>query len=216
MIERVLARASLAKSVSRVIVATDDERIRDVIAPVGDVVMTDPRHQSGSDRIAEVARTLDCDVVVNVQGDLPLLDPNLIDRLVATLGASEDLAIATVAVKVHDAEELANPSMVKVVCDRRSRALYFSRAAIPYDRDEPGAFAGALHHIGLYAYRRDALLRFAALEPTRLEQIEKLEQLRALENGMSIGVVVYDGPPPMEVDTAEDLARARNAVGHER
>jgi len=211
MIERVLERARLATTVTRVIVATDDERIRDVITD-GEVVMTDPGHESGSDRVAEVARELDCEIVVNIQGDLPLLDPELVDELVTTLRDDPSLGLATVAVPIRDARELEDPSTVKVVCDGRGRALYFSRAPVPHDRDRPGAFDRALHHVGLYAYRRQTLLEFAKLEPTALERTEKLEQLRALENGMSIGVVVRNGAPPMEVDTADDLAMVREVV----
>lgn len=217
MIERVYERALLAASLERVIVATDDERIRDVFAAKdnvakNDVVMTDPNHESGSDRIAEVARGMDCGIIVNIQGDLPLLEPGLVDRLVASLREDTTLEMSTCAVPVRSREEFEDVNAVKVVCDGRGRALYFSRAPIPCDRDDRGAFASAFHHIGLYAYRREALLKFASLEPTRLERTEKLEQLRALENGMSIGVVIHDGPPPMEVDTNEDLERARQAV----
>lgn len=217
MVERVYERARLAASVERVIVATDDARIREVMtAQAGvastDVVMTDPGHESGSDRIAEVARAMDCDIVVNIQGDLPLLEPELVDRLVASLRDDPTLDIATCAVPVRSRAELDDAGAVKVVCDARGRALYFSRAAIPFDRDRAGSFAAALHHIGLYAYRRASLLRFASLEPTALEKTERLEQLRALENGLKIGVVVHDGPLPMEVDTAEDLERARRVV----
>jgi len=212
MVQRVHQRALLAASIERVIVATDDERIRDVMAPHGEVVMTDPSHESGSDRVAEVARDIDCGIVVNIQGDLPLLDPELVDRLVAALRDDAEVDIATCAVPVSEREELDDPGAVKVVCALNGRALYFSRASVPHDRDRPGAYDGALHHIGLYAYRREALLKFASLEPTTLERTEKLEQLRALEHGMTIGVVVHDGPPPMEVDTPDDLERARQAI----
>ncbi len=212
MVRRVYQRALEARLVERVIVATDDVRIRDAVGPGADVVMTDPHHPSGSDRVAEVARGLACSIVVNIQGDLPLLDPDLVDRLVAELRADSQLGIATIAVPIRSEAELVDPSVVKVVRSRSGRALYFSRAPIPLVRDEPRSYANALHHIGLYAYRRDALLRFASLEPTPLERIEKLEQLRALENGVAIGVVVHDGPPPLEVDTAADLEAARRAV----
>jgi 3-deoxy-manno-octulosonate cytidylyltransferase (CMP-KDO synthetase) len=212
MVRRVYQRALQATSVERVIVATDDPRIREAVGAGANVVMTDPSHPSGSDRVAEVARTLDCSIVVNIQGDLPLLDPVLVDRLVAELRQDVDLGIATVAVPIRSEKEFLDPSVVKVVCGRNGRALYFSRAPIPLDRDRPRSFAGALHHIGLYAYRRETLLRFAALAPTPLERVEKLEQLRALENGITIGVIVHDGPPPLEVDTAADLEAARRAL----
>jgi 3-deoxy-manno-octulosonate cytidylyltransferase (CMP-KDO synthetase) len=212
MIARVLTRARMAKRVERVVVATDDERIREAAARIGEVVMTSALHTSGSDRVAEVAATSDCEIVVNVQGDLPLLEPRWIDLLVERMAADPSIGMATVAVPVRRREELADPNVVKVVCDAAGRALYFSRAPIPFHRDDAARFDGALHHVGLYAYRRETLLRFATLAPTPLEETEKLEQLRALENGIGIGVVVIDDPPPLEVDTPADLERARRAV----
>ncbi len=212
MVARVLARASLAKRVQRVVVATDDQRIYDAVASLGEAVMTDPAHASGSDRVAEVASATDYDVVLNVQGDLPLLDPDWIDLLVARMETDTEIGIGTLAVPVRSAEELHDPAAVKVVTDLAGRALYFSRAAIPFHRDREDDFSGALHHVGIYAYRREALMRFARLTPTRLELSEKLEQLRALENGIGIGVVVVDDRPPLEVDTFADLQRAREAV----
>jgi 3-deoxy-manno-octulosonate cytidylyltransferase (CMP-KDO synthetase) len=212
MVARVLARARLAERVGRVVVATDDDRIRAAAAAIGEVVMTSPLHASGSDRVAEVAAASDCEIIVNVQGDLPLLDPHWIDLLVERMAADPTVGMATVAVPVRSREELIDSNVVKVVVDAGSRALYFSRTPIPFHRDDAGSFAGALHHVGLYAYRRATLLRFAALPPTPLEQAERLEQLRALENGIGIGVVVIDDRPPLEVDTPADLERARKAV----
>jgi 3-deoxy-manno-octulosonate cytidylyltransferase (CMP-KDO synthetase) len=212
MVARVLARARLAERVGRVVVATDDERIRAAAAAIGEVVMTSALHTSGSDRVAEVAAASDCEIIVNVQGDLPLLDPRWIDLLVERITADPTIGMATIAVPVRSREELLDPNAVKVVCDSSGRALYFSRAPIPFHRDDPAGFGGTLHHVGLYAYRRATLLRFAALAPAPLEQTEKLEQLRALENGIGIGVVVIDDRPPLEVDTPADLERARAAV----
>jgi 3-deoxy-manno-octulosonate cytidylyltransferase (CMP-KDO synthetase) len=212
MIEHVLRRARRARLLARVIVATDDERIREAVSSVGEVVMTRADHESGSDRVAEVAGAVDCDVVVNIQGDLPLLDASIVDRLIETLRADTGVGIATVAVAIRSREEFENPAVVKVVRDARGRALYFSRSPVPYDRDRPGGFETALHHVGLYAYRRETLLEFAALAPTRLERTEKLEQLRALENGIGIAVALHDGEAPLGVDTDEDLARAREAI----
>lgn len=200
---------------SRVLVATDDERIRAALPAETEVVMTRADHPSGSDRIAEVAEGLDCGIVVNVQGDLPLLDPALVDELVAMLRSDPSLGLATVAVPIESDEEFANPSVVKVVCDARGRALYFSRAPIPFDRSRPGARAGAMRHVGIYAYRRDTLLAFARMKPTVLEQTECLEQLRALENGIAIGVVRRAEGVPIEVDTPEDLAAVRGILGAE-
>ena len=212
MIRRVLERTQRASALSRVIVATDDRRIYEAVAPYGEVVMTDPSHESGSDRVAEVVRTIDCEIVVNVQGDLPLLEPALVDALVAMLVEQPELGMATLAVPIRSREELEDESVVKVVCDGEGRALYFSRAAVPFDRDAPGSFAHAWHHVGLYAYRRQTLLDFSALAPSTLERIEKLEQLRALENGIRIGVLRRDDPPPLEVDTSADLERVRSAI----
>lgn len=213
MIERVYRRALLAKSLDAVVVATDDERIRDVVAAAGGrVVMTDSRHRSGSDRVAEVARELDYDIVVNVQGDLPLLEPAWVDDLVALLRARAGLGMATIAVPVQSLAELNDPSVVKVVCNSEGRALYFSRAPLPFDRDDPENYSRALHHVGIYAYRKETLLRFSALPPGELETAEKLEQLRAIENGIDIAVVRVDAAAPLEVDTSEDLERVRGAL----
>ena len=170
--------------------------------------MTRSDHASGTDRVAEIAAGLDVDIVVNIQGDLPLLDPEVPDALVEALRADPTASITTPAVAITSAEELADSSTVKVVCSPTGDALYFSRAAIPYDRDHPGAFGQARHHIGIYAYRRETLLHLASLQPSRLEGIEKLEQLRALENGIPIRIVPVDGAP-LEVDTERDLERAR-------
>jgi 3-deoxy-manno-octulosonate cytidylyltransferase (CMP-KDO synthetase) len=210
MISRVLARARLARLPTKVLVATDDKRISDAINDPSAVRMTSPDHPSGSDRIAEVAANLTEDIIVNVQGDLPLLDPSWVDSLILKLRADPTLGMATLAVPVTTEEELTNPNVVKIVCDSRDRALYFSRAAIPHRRD--GGPLTALHHVGIYAYRRQTLTEFARLEPTPLELAEKLEQLRALENGIAIGVVTVDGPAPMEVDTLEDLERVREMI----
>jgi 3-deoxy-manno-octulosonate cytidylyltransferase (CMP-KDO synthetase) len=212
MIERVYRRTALAERVDRVIVATDDTRIRDAVSGIAEVRMTSPDHQSGSDRVAEVVQDVECDIVVNVQGDLPMLDPAYVDALVDMLATNPSIDIATAAVPVRSKAEFLDPSVVKVVCDESGRALYFSRLPIPHDRDDAEAFGGALHHVGLYAYRRETILRFSKLAPSRLEKVEKLEQLRALENGIGIGVVRFDDDAPVEVDTDEDLARARAAL----
>jgi 3-deoxy-manno-octulosonate cytidylyltransferase (CMP-KDO synthetase) len=218
MIEHVYRRAAAARSVSRVIVATDDERIRDAVKAFGgDAAMTSPSHQSGTDRLAEVAASLDCDLVVNVQGDEPLLAPETIDAAVSAFAdAAADkappLEMSTLRRRITDPAELQNPNVTKVVVDRDGFAMYFSRAAIPFTRDgQPRAEAWA--HIGLYVYRRDTLLRLASLPPTALERAEALEQLRALDHGIRIKAVetTHD---TIGVDTPADLERVRALMAH--
>ncbi|HVB38920.1 MAG TPA: 3-deoxy-manno-octulosonate cytidylyltransferase, partial [Vicinamibacterales bacterium] len=210
MIEHVYRRAAASPAVRSVLVATDDERIqRAVEAFGGDARLTRPTHRSGTERLAEIAAGLACDVVVNVQGDEPLLAPGMIDEVVAPLAADPDLLMTTLRRPMSDAADLASPHVVKVVVDRNDFALYFSRAPIPY-----GAAAGpvpASKHIGIYAYRRTFLLTLAGLPPTPLEQTESLEQLRALEHGYRIKApaTIHDS---IGVDTPEDLERVRRAV----
>jgi 3-deoxy-manno-octulosonate cytidylyltransferase (CMP-KDO synthetase) len=213
MIVRVWRQTRLARSLERVIVATDDERIaRAVRAAGGEAEMTASTHQSGTDRIAEVAARVDAEIYLNVQGDQPFIAPADLDALVAPMRAEPGLAMATLATPITDREEWYNPNKVKVVCDARGDAIYFSRSPIPYARDG-GVPAVARRHIGVYGYRRDFLMRFAALEPGVLEQIEKLEQLRALERGYRIRVVASVAPS-LEVDTPEDLVRANQAAAN--
>ena len=189
MIEHVHRRVAAAQSVDAVVVATDDERIARVVEDFGGVAwMTRTDHVSGTDRIAEVVSELPCGIVVGLQGDEPLVDPSIIDATVAPLRADRGIAISTAARALTDPGELANPHAVKVVCDVDGFALYFSRAPIPHGRDR-SAIGEAKVHIGMYVYRRDALLRLAALPPGVLERAEVLEQLRALENRMRIKVV---------------------------
>lgn len=201
------ARASRARDV---IVATDDERIAAAArAFKADVVMTSASHPSGTDRIAEVARVRawkDEDIVVNVQGDEPLMPPALIDQ-VADLLAAGGADIGTLGAPLANPAELADPNVVKVVADAQGRALYFSRAPIPWNRDDPGIPREARRHVGIYAYRVSALKRLTALPAGKLEQLEKLEQLRALENGFVIRVADAREKPGQDVNTAEDLAR---------
>ncbi len=209
MVVRVWRQASRARALNRVVVATDDERIARAVSAVGgEAMMTASTHQSGTDRIAEVAVRVPADIYVNVQGDLPFIEPADLDALVAPMRVDAGIAMATLATPIVDAAQWRNPAVVKVVCDERGNALYFSRAAIPWPRDDSGPPAQARRHIGVYAYRRDLLLSFARLEPGVLERIEKLEQLRVLEHGLPIRVVASVAPS-LEVDTPEDLARAR-------
>jgi 3-deoxy-manno-octulosonate cytidylyltransferase (CMP-KDO synthetase) len=212
MVVRVWRQASKAQSLSRVVVATDDERIAAPVREAGaEAIMTSSAHLSGTDRVAEVAALLHADLYVNVQGDLPFIEPADLDALVAPMRDDETIAMATLATPIIDALEWNNPSVVKVVCGVDGNALYFSRSPIPHMRDG-GMPKQALRHIGVYAYRRDFLLKFAALPEGVLERVEKLEQLRALEHGYTIRVVA-SVKPSLEVDTAADLARARDVAG---
>ena len=204
MICRVLERASRAQKTEKVIVATDDERIYDAVrAEGGEAILTRADHPTGTDRLAEVAEAYpEVDLIVNVQGDEPLIEPSVIDELIAPFEMDENLPMATVMVRMDDAAEQLNPNNVKVIVDKLGYALYFSRSLVPY----PRAAAGPVYkHIGIYAYRRDFLLRYARLEPTPLERAESLEQLRALENGYGIRVLETDCRF-VGVDTPEDLA----------
>lgn len=216
MVWHVAERTRRARGIARVIVATDDARICDALAGSGvEVAMTRADHPSGTDRLAEVAHGLEADVLLNVQGDLPLLDPAMVEGLAARMAAEPALPMGTIATPLHDEAEWRSPHVVKVVAGADGRALYFSRSPIPHDRDGVRAAGEPLgwRHVGMYAYRREALLRLAALQPSPLERRESLEQLRALEHGIAIGVVVWAGAAPLiEVDTAEDLARARAAL----
>lgn len=202
-------RASEAAHVDRVIVATDSPEVAEALAPYDvEVAMTRADHATGTDRIAEVATDLAADLVVNVQGDEPAVDPSAIDAAIEPLLADPELVMSTARRRITDPSAVADPNVVKVVCDERGRALYFSRLPVPYIRDAPDHAAGAScywQHIGLYVYRRDFLLAYAGMPQTPLEQLEKLEQLRALENGYPIAVVetAYD---VIGVDVPDDLA----------
>ena len=212
MIEHVYRRVSASPVVSQVIVATDDLRIATRVNGFGGTVrLTKRTHQTGTDRLAEVAATLDCDIVVNVQGDEPLIDPSAIAEAVEPFSTDPSVRITTLYRRITDPAELTNPNVVKVVVDRGGFALYFSRAAIPYTRDPRGGWPPLYRHIGLYAYHRSALLVLASLEPTPLERAEHLEQLRALEHGIRIKAVEtkYDS---FGVDTPEDLEQIRRLI----
>ncbi len=220
MILRVLEGVQRAKLVSDVIVATDDQRIRSVVeAAGGRVVMTSGSHETGTDRVAEIAETLSCDIIVNVQGDEPFIQGTVIDDLVRVLQEENSSAdMATLAVRIDSAKEILNPNVVKVVWGESGQALYFSRSPIPFHRDVWGNFTELINpgfseesfcfkHIGVYGYRRRVLLRLSRARPSALERIEKLEQLRALSMGIKIKVVEtsYDS---FGIDTPEDLSRA--------
>jgi 3-deoxy-manno-octulosonate cytidylyltransferase (CMP-KDO synthetase) len=209
LLEWVVARCRRAASLADVVVATDDERIAAVARGFCRVELTRADHPSGTDRIAEVAARLECDAVINVQGDEPLMDPAVID---AVAGALREAEMSTAATPLR-AADYADPNVVKVVVSRSGRALYFSRRTIPFLRDaaagsveEQVAAFPFLHHLGIYGYRRETLLRLVQLPPSSLERAERLEQLRALENDFSIAVVTV-AHASVGVDVPEDVAR---------
>jgi 3-deoxy-manno-octulosonate cytidylyltransferase (CMP-KDO synthetase) len=209
MIQHVYERCLRVPELSRVVVLTDDDRIEEAVLAFGGVCQRTPDDcASGTDRIAWAARDWTAQAVINIQGDEPLIDPAVVGRVARHLLDSPEDEIVTLA-SAAEPEDLANPNAVKVVLDRAGRALYFSRAGIPFPRS-PGE-APTLRHIGLYGYQRHALLRLAALDPSPLERSEHLEQLRALENGMALRVLLTEGSSP-GVDTAEDLIRVEELL----
>ena len=214
MVQRVYEVALRTHSIDRVIVATDDKRILDTVHGFGgEAVLTSPRHLSGTDRIAEVADHLSCDVVVNLQGDEPLMDPRLIDDVVSLLSDDQDVSMASAQSPIGTIEELMNPNIVKVVSDCNGYALYFSRSPVPsrFSKVENADDSLGFKHIGLYVYRKDFLKKVVNLDPSPLEKQERLEQLRVLENGYRIKLVTtkFDS---IGVDTPEDLIQARKKI----
>lgn len=230
MIVRVAERARQVSCIDRVIVATDDQRVFDAVAthnhetPI-EVILTSPDHPTGTDRLAEVAAKLDAEIIVNVQGDEPLIEPATIEAAIAPLLADQSIQMGTTSEPIESAADLLNPNVVKVVTDAKGFALYFSRNPIPFPRaavQEFGSIEAALDakpellrqyskHTGLYVYRRNFLLDYARLRPTPLEQEELLEQLRALEHGHRIKVVTV-AHRSIGVDTPEDLERVRQII----
>jgi 3-deoxy-manno-octulosonate cytidylyltransferase (CMP-KDO synthetase) len=211
LVQHVYERACQAHCASAVIVATDDPRIVAAVEHFGGrVVMTRRDHPSGTDRVAEVARGLDADLIINLQGDEPLIDPNSLDLLADRLAHDATIPMATLALPIRSREQWQNPNCVKVVCDAQGRALYFSRSPIPFVRDGEPDFTAKpprfLLHLGLYAYRREFLLRLAQLPPSPLEMVEKLEQLRVLTAGERIGVGMVEHTS-IGVDTRSDYDR---------
>jgi len=205
MIERVCEQVSQASSISEFIVATDDDRIyRHCDNAKLPVIMTSVEHRSGTERVAEVAAGLDADIVVNVQGDEPFLDPGHLDVLIKHF-TDDQIQIATLKSRISDRSEIDNPNVVKVVCDQCDQALYFSRSVIPFSRDNGEAVV--FRHHGIYAYRRDVISDLVILKSTPLEEAEKLEQLRWMEHGFKILVAEVDGVS-LAIDTPEDLDRA--------
>jgi 3-deoxy-manno-octulosonate cytidylyltransferase (CMP-KDO synthetase) len=208
MLQHVWERASLARYLTGVSIATDDERIFAAARAFGaDVRMTRADHASGTDRVAEVASAGNAEIVVNIQGDEPLIDPGAIDAAILPMLDEPDAVMSTLRKKIEDPREIDDPNVVKVVTDRAGNAIYFSRSTIPYVRDRhPSPAAVHYKHIGLYVYRRDFLLGYSDLPVGPLEQAERLEQLRALENGFSIRVMDTEYES-LGVDTPEDLER---------
>ena len=213
LVQHVWERARRAKSVDRVIVATDDMRIAEAAFDFGaEVALTSPRHPTGTDRLAEVAAKLkSAAIIINVQGDEPDIAPSTIDRLARALQDDPQLGMVTAANPIANSADIRNPNVVKVVTDIAGRALYFSRSTIPHDRDGRGGIK-YLRHQGIYGYRRKVLLDFVKWKPTPLEKAEKLEQLRALEHGVSIGVIVVKRNS-IGVDVPGDVAKAARALG---
>ena len=210
LVQHVYERAASARTIARVIVATDDRRIFDAVRGFGgDAMMTSPDHPSGTDRVAEVARSVDGDAFINVQGDEPEIEPAMIDAA-AELLADNRADISTLAVRSADPQRFLSPNCVKVVTDRNGFALYFSRSPLPggkkLDERMNSSRFSFLVHVGLYGFRREFLMRFAELPKSHLEELESLEQLRALENGYRIKVGIAEHEP-MGVDTPEDYAR---------
>jgi 3-deoxy-manno-octulosonate cytidylyltransferase (CMP-KDO synthetase) len=210
MIQRVYEQSNKARSLEKVFVVTDDERVKkEVEAFGGTALMTAPEHPSGTDRLAEAAAGLDVEIVVNIQGDQPFIDPGMIDEAVAPLLEDPDLPMATILHPIERPEDLADPGVVKTVVDLSGNALYFSRSLIPAPHNP--VTHGVYEHVGLYVYRKDFLLKLAALRPTLLERVEGLEQLRVLEHGYKIRTVITacedNELSGFSIDTVEDIQR---------
>jgi 3-deoxy-manno-octulosonate cytidylyltransferase (CMP-KDO synthetase) len=218
MIQHVYERSAHSSLLNEVLVATDDQRVLEVVMQFGGKAhLTSPGHLSGTDRVAEVASKLDADIIVNIQGDEPLISARMIENTILPLMEDATVQMSTLCRRITEAEEAFDPNVVKVVRDREGFALYFSRAPIPYHRSlwrgidslpEKAAIAIGYKHFGLYAFRRDFLFRFSSLPPSPLEQLEQLEQLRALENGYRIKVAETE-EETIGVDTEQDLERVR-------
>ncbi len=212
MVQYVYEAALQARLLNQVYVATEDVRIVEAVERFGGKArLTSPSHQTGTDRVAEVAAAIEADIVVNIQGDEPLLNPAMVDEVIEPFLSEPDLPMSTLCVEILEEEKLASPHVVKVVFDRSQYALYFSRSLIPYPRKKDPFHA--YEHLGIYAYRKDFLMAYVKIPQTLLELTESLEQLRALESGYRIKVPVtrhaYDG---LSVDTQEDLERVRQII----
>ena len=227
MIQYVYEGVRQSKLIDEVIIATDDQRILEAVKAFGGkAVMTSPSHFTGTDRVAEVARNLRSEIIVNVQGDEPLINGNFIDKAIRPLLTNDDLQMSTLMTRIEEVRDWLNPHIVKVVVDQKNFALYFSRSPIPFPRDlqigrlESNPFGTnrplpkrVFKHIGVYVFRRKFLLLFSKMKVTPLEKLEKLEQLRALENGYRIKVNPVDYEP-LSVDTPEDLEKVTAYLSH--
>jgi 3-deoxy-manno-octulosonate cytidylyltransferase (CMP-KDO synthetase) len=210
LVEWVHRRASDIRGVSRVLIATDHDRIASAVRAFGgDVVMTSPDHATGTDRVAAVARALDEHCIVNLQGDEPVFPPRLVEEMIDALRGDTD--IVTPCHRITRARDIVNPNVVKVVMDDSRRAMYFSRSPIPFAKDGDETAATYYRHIGIYVFKRESLLRFADMEQSSLERAENLEQLRALQNGMTIRLVETEYST-IGVDSPEDLKDVEKAL----
>jgi|WetSurMetagenome_2_1015567.scaffolds.fasta_scaffold30880_5 3-deoxy-manno-octulosonate cytidylyltransferase (CMP-KDO synthetase) len=214
MIQRVYEHSSKSKYLSKVIVATDDKRIYDCVKKFGgNVMMTSTKHKSGTDRICEIIKKIKADIVVNIQGDEPFIDYQNIDKAIEPLIKDNKVNVSTLAIKIKDKNEIFDPNKVKVVFDKNRYALYFSRTAIPYNRDN--IKREYYKHIGLYVYRVSFLKKFMNMKQTKLEKSEKLEQLRILEYGEKIKVILT-GKDSFSIDTKEDYKKYKNYISFKR
>ena len=207
LIQRVFEQVKKSKKVSDIFIATDSEKIIKIVESFGGkAILTSSKHQSGTDRIAEAVQNLETDFIINVQGDEPLISPNLIDSLISVLENDDEVSFVSAMRKIDNLEDLDNPNCVKVITDFSQNAIYFSRSKIPFSRDNN--FQNYFQHIGIYGYKKDFLLKYSRLPQTVLEQAEKLEQLRAIENGLKIRMVETEYKS-IGVDTLADLEKVR-------
>ena len=213
LIQRVWEKVKSAKNVDDIFIATDNQKIVEVVENFGGkAILTSSKHQSGTDRIAEAVENIDTDIVINVQGDEPLIDPNLIDEFVELFKNSYEIYFASAMNKIGSLEDLRDPNIVKVISDLKNYAIYFSRYPIPFSRDNEISVKSYFQHIGIYGYKKDFLLKYSKLPQTFMEKTEKLEQLRAIENGFKIKMVETDYHS-VGVDTLDDLQKVREIFG---
>lgn len=209
MIQHVYERTIKAKNIDEVIVATDDKRILDTVLNFnGKAIMTSTEHKTGTDRIAEVALKSDADIIINVQGDEPLIDPKLLESVVKPLLENKNIIMSTCIRKIDDPLDIENPNIVKVIKDKLGFAIYFSRSPIPFNRSKDAEF---FRHIGIYVFKKDFLIKFSKMEQTKAEKAEKLEQLRVIENGYKIKVIETKYKS-LDINVAEDVAAVEQVL----